>query len=105
MCIELDREGSLFKYNLKKGNILAPAGAQRCKDLQMQQIYLCYFFHLVLIFGPFWVIFGPFGQFWVIFGPIWAVLGNFWAILGNLRSFLGHFLVLIFCGKILLCAI
>ena len=35
----------------------------------------------------------------------WAILGHFWAILGNFRSFLGHFLVLIFCGKILLCAI
>ena len=35
----------------------------------------------------------------------WAILGNFWAILGNFRSFLGHFLVLIFCGKICLCAI
>ena len=33
---------------------------QRCKKLQMLQIYLCYFFQLVLIFGPFWVIFGPF---------------------------------------------
>ena len=63
------------------------------------------FFQLVLIFGPLWVIFGPFWQFWVIFGPIWAILGHFWAILGNLRSFLGHFFVLIFCGKILLCAI
>ena len=52
----------------------------------------CYFFQLVLIFGPFW-------QFWVIFGPIWAILGHFWAILGNFRSFLGHFLVLIFWVK------
>ena len=59
----------------------------------MLQIYLCYFFQLVLIFGPFWVIFGPFWQFWVIFGPIWAILGHFWAIWGNFRSFLGHFLV------------
>ena len=33
---------------------------QRCKKRQMRQIYLCYFFQLVLIFGPFWVIFGPF---------------------------------------------
>ena len=55
------------------------------KRWQMLQIYLCYFFQLVLIFGPFWVIFGLFG--------------------GNFRSFLGHFLELIFCGKILLCAI
>ena len=30
---------------------------------------------------------------------------NFWAILGNFRSLFGHFLVLIFCGKICLCAI
>ena len=68
--------------------------------------YICaIFFQLVLIFGPFWIIFGPFWQFWVIFGPIWSILGHFWAILGNFRSFLGHFLVLIFCGKILLCAI
>ena len=38
---------------------------------------------------------------------LWAILGHFWAILailGDFRSFLGHFLVLIFCGKILLCA-
>merc|ERR1712218_720570 len=64
---------------------------QRCKKRQMRQIYLCYFFQLVLTFEPFWVIFGPFRQFWVIFGPIWALLGHFWAILGNFRSFLGHF--------------
>ena len=51
---------------------------QRCKKLQMLQIYLCYFFQLVLIFGPFW-------QFWVIFGLIWAILVHFWAILGNFR--------------------
>ena len=38
---------------------------QRCKKLQMLQIYLCYFFQLVLIFGPFCVIFGPFWKFWV----------------------------------------
>ena len=43
------------------------------------------FFQLVLIFGPF--------------------LGHFWAILDNFGSFLGHFLVLIFCGKICICAI
>ena len=55
---------------------------QRCKKQQMRQIYLCYFFQLVLIFGSFWVIFGPFWQFWVIFGPIWAILGHFWAIFG-----------------------
>ena len=68
--------------------------------------YICaIFFQLVLIFGPFWVIFGPFWQFWDIFGPIWTILGYFWAFLGNFRSFLGHFLVLIFCGKICLCAI
>ena len=65
---------------------------QRCKK---RQIYLCYFFQLVLIFGPFWVIFGPFRQFWVIFGLIWVILGHFGAI----------FLVLIFCGKIRICAI
>ena len=53
------------------------------------------FFQLVLIFGP----------FWVIFGPNWAILGHFWAILGDFRSFLGHFLVVIFCGKICICAI
>ena len=47
-------------------------------------------------------------NFWAILGHFWAILailGHFWAILGNFRSFLGHFLVLIFCGKILLCAI
>ena len=45
---------------------------QRCKKLQMLQICLCYFFQLVLIFGPFWVIFG---LFWVISGHFWAI---FW---------------------------
>ena len=35
----------------------------------------------------------------------WAILGHFWAILGNFGSFLGHFLVLIFFGKICICAI
>jgi len=59
---------------------------QRGKKQQLLQIYLCYFFQPVLIFGP----------FWVIFGPSWATLDHFWAILGNFRSFLGHFLVLIF---------
>ena len=63
------------------------------------------FFSAGANFWAFLVIFGPFWQLWVIFGPIWAILGNFWAILGNFRSFLGHFLVLIFCGKICLCAI
>ena len=53
---------------------------QRCKKLQILQIYLCYFFQLVLIFGPFWVIFGPFWQFWAIFGPFWVIFGLFWAI-------------------------
>ena len=48
----------------------------------MLQIYLCYLFQLVLIFGPFWVIFGPFGQFWVIFGPFGVILGSFWVIFG-----------------------
>ena len=65
----------------------------------MQQIYLCYFFHLVLIFGPFWVIFGQFRQFWVMFGPIWAILGHFCALLGIFRSFLGPFLVLFLVAK------
>ena len=73
--------------------------SHRCKKLQILQIYLCYFFQLVLIFGPFWVIFEPFWQFWVIFGPFWAILGHFWAILGNFRSFFGPFLVLIFVAK------
>ena len=53
----------------------------------------------------FWAVLGHFWQFWVIFGPILAILGHFWAILGNFRSFLGHFLVLIFSGKICICAI
>ena len=47
-------------------------------------------------------------NFWAVLGhfwAIWAILGHFWAILGNFRSFLGHFLVLIFCGKICICAI
>ena len=46
---------------------------QRCKKLQMLQIYLCYFFQMVLIFGPFW-------QFWVISGLFWVILGHFWTI-------------------------
>ena len=54
---------------------------QRCKKLQMLQIYLFYFFQLVLLFGPFWVIFGPF----------LAILGHFWANLYNFGSFLGNF--------------
>ena len=45
----------------------------------------------------FWAILGHFGNF----GPIWAILGHFGAIFGNFRSFL----VLIFGGKICLCAI
>ena len=57
---------------------------QRCKKRQMRQIYLCNF---------------------SANANFWAILGHFWAILGNFRSFLGHFLVLIFCGKICLCAI
>ena len=64
---------------------------QRSKKLQMLQIYLRYFYQLVLIFGPFWVIFGLFGQFWVIFGLFWVILGHFWAILGNFWAILGHF--------------
>ena len=53
----------------------------------MLQIYLCYFFQLVLIFGSFLGHFGnfgsflgQFGQFWVIFGLFWVILGHFWAI-------------------------
>ena len=53
----------------------------------------------------FWAILGHFWVILAISGHFWANLGNFWAILGNFRSFSGHFLVLIFCGKILLCAI
>ena len=53
------------------------------------------------ILGHFWAILAILGHFWAI----WAIWGHFWAILGNFRSFLGHFLVLIFCGKICLCAI
>ena len=66
---------------------LANGGAawQSCKNVPTVPTSWCYFFQLVLIFGPFWVIFGPFGQFGVIFGPIWAILGHIWAILGNLR--------------------
>ena len=44
-------------------------------------------------------------NFWAILGHFWANLGNFGSFLGYFGSFLGHFLVLIFCGKILLCAI
>ena len=47
-------------------------------------------------------------SFWAILGHFWAILailGNFWANLGNFGSFLGHFLVLIFSGKICICAI
>ena len=47
-------------------------------------------------------------KFWAILeilGHFWANLGNFGSFLGNIRSFLGHFLLLIFCGKICICAI
>ena len=80
----------------QEGNASCNHSHQRCKKLQMLQIYLYYFFQLVLILDQFWVIFGPCWQIWVIFWPIWTILGHFWAILGNFRSFLGHFLVLIF---------
>ena len=48
--------------------VLQGAHLQRCKKRQMRQIYLCYFFQLVLISGPFWVIFLPFWQFCSFFG-------------------------------------
>ena len=54
------------------------------------------------------LFFSACAYFWAILGHFWAILailGHFWAILGNFRSFLGHFLLLIFCGKILLSAI
>ena len=76
-----------FSENCKHlTNIFPPSGGQRWKKLEILEIYLCYFFQLVLIFGPFWVILGPFWQFWVIFGPLWAILGNFWAILGHFSA-------------------
>ena len=50
------------------------ASSPEMQKLQMLQIYLCYFFQLVLIFGPFWVIFG---LFWVIFGPFFGA-NFFW---------------------------
>ena len=53
----------------------------------------------------FWAILGHFCSILDIFWQIWAILGHFWPILGNFRSFLGHFLVLLFCGKICICAI
>ena len=52
----------------------------------------------------FWAILGHFWAILAIWGHFWAILGHCWAILGSFRSFLGHFLVLIFCGKICLCA-
>ena len=61
----------------------------------MLQIYLCYFFQLVLIFGPFWVIFGPFWQFSVIFGPFFGA--NFlWQNIA--LCYLNHFLQLCLYG-------
>ena len=54
------------------------------------------------------IFFSAGANFWAILailGHFWANLGNFGSFLGNFRSFLGHFLVLIFCGKICLCAI
>ena len=94
------RHALQYMYFTSFSNLNRDAKSCRCCR------YTCaIFFQLVLIFGPFGVIFGPFWQFGVIFGPIWAILDHFWAILGKFRSFLGHFLVLIFCGKILLCAI
>ena len=44
---------------------------QRCKKLQMLQIYLCYFFS--------------------VGANLWAILGHFWANLGNFGSFWGYF--------------
>ena len=46
--------------------------------------------------GNFGSFLGQIGQFRVIFVLIWVILGNFWAI---------FVFVLIFCGKICLCAI
>ena len=54
--------------------------SQRCKKLQMLQIYLCYFFSAG-------------ANFWAILGHFWAILatlGHFWANLGNFGSFLGY---------------
>ena len=46
---------------------------QRCKKLEILEIYLCYFF---LAGANFWAILGN-------LRAILAILGNFWAIMGN----------------------
>ena len=55
---------------------------QRCKKLQMLQIYVCYFFSAG---ANFWA---GLGHFWAIL----AIFGNFWAILGNLDFYILFFL-------------
>ena len=64
---------------------------QRCKKLQMLQIYLCYFFsagaNLWASLSHFWAISAILGHFWANL----VILGHFWAILGHFRSFLGYF--------------
>ena len=75
------KKGFILRYkNYHTITVFTLSTRQRCKNWQMRQTYLCYFFLLVLIFGLFWVIFGPFWQFWVIFGLFWVILGHFWAI-------------------------
>ena len=51
-------------------------------------------------------------SFWAILGHFRAILGHFWANLGSFLGYFGSFsvifgpfFVLIFCGKICLCAI
>ena len=67
---------------------------QRCKKLQMLQIYLCFLaifgsflaiFVFLVHFGSFLAIFGSFLAIFVFlvqFGQFWVILGHFWAIFG-----------------------
>ena len=82
-----------FHYDIQSN--VSSVNMQRCKKLEILEIYLCYFF---LAGANFWAILG---HFWAIL----AILGHFWAILSHFGSFLGHFLVLIFFGQKFISAI
>ena len=75
-----------------------------CRDAKSCRCcrYICAIFSAG---SNFWASLGHFWAILAILGHLWANLGNFGSFLGYFGSFLGHFLVLIFCGKICLCAI
>ena len=80
MCIELDREGSLFKYNLKKGNISSGGSSEMQRFADAADISVLFF--------------SSGANFWAVLGHFWAIstiLGHVWANLGNFGSFLCSF--------------